>query len=458
MAVEKWIIKAKNTGKNIVFAIGLILVATGCGSMEPAEPAGTSGIRSQQAETSDDSIEQTDISQDSSEGMELTERDYNNAEQSSQNEEDFVNIEQAGRIEAVYLGVNHYGAEETNKENKDNFQYRFEIDGREEVLAIDNGTKDEEGNFDYPIQNVLKEGYSYEIKVENGVVTEAVELLKGDNNAYEPPVTGTPGEHTLKNFLATALEPVGTTLYIYGGGWNWQDNGSSIQATTIGISPDWVRFFIEQDEDFTYRDKDGGFYPYGGFNEYYYAGLDCSGYLGWVVYNTLNDKSGGEGYVGSSTGFAKRLADMGFGDWTQNVVVPDGSSETAVKPGDIVSIKGHVWISLGTCADGSVVILHSTPSDSRTGQSGGGVQIGAIGKTLNCEAYQLADFYMSEYYPEWYRRYAVSLKKPETYFEIKGDTAGRFTWDVMGEESVLTDPEEFQKLSPEEVLSELFAE
>ena len=46
----------------------------------------------------------------------------------------------------------------------------------------------------------------------------------------------------------------------------------------------------------------------------------------------------------------------------------------------------------------------------------------------------------------------------EKYFEIKGDTAGRFTWDVMGEESVLTDPEGFQKLSPEEVLSELFAE
>lgn len=435
MTAEKWITKAKNTGKGISLVIGLVLAVTGCGSTGQTEPAGMGGVRSEQTESSCD-----------------------NAEQSNQNEEDFVNIEQAGRTEAVYLGVNHYGAEEVNKDNKDNFRYRFEIDGKEEILAIDNGTKDEEGNYDYPIQNVLKEGYSFGIKVENDIVTEAVELLKGENNAYEPPVTGTPGEHTLKNFLATALEPVGTTLYIYGGGWNWQDNGSSIQATTIGISPDWVRFFIEQDEDFTYRAKDGGFYPYGGFNEYYYAGLDCSGYLGWVVYNTLNDKSGGEGYVGSSTGFAKRLADMGFGDWTQKVAVPDGSSEIAVKPGDIVSIKGHVWISLGTCADGSVVIVHSTPSDSRTGQPGGGVQIGAIGDTEECEAFRLVDFYMSKYYPEWYRRYAVSLKKPGTYFEIKGDTAGRFTWDVMGEESVLTDPEGFQKLSPEEVLSELFAE
>lgn len=445
MAVKKWITKVKNTGKSMFLAIALMLVATGCGSIGQAEPAGMDSTGIEQAEISCDGIEQ----------VERAEASYSSIEQA---EQDFINMEQAGRKVSVYLGVDHYGEEETNKENRDNFRYRFEMDGREEVLALDNGTKDGQGKFDYPIQNVLKEGYSYEIKVENGVVTEAVELSSWDNNSYEPPVTGTPGKHTLKNFLATALEPVGTTLYIYGGGWNWQDEGSSIQATTIGISPDWIHFFDQQDENFTYRDKDGGYYPYGGFNEYYYAGLDCSGYLGWVVYNTLNDRSGGEGYVGSSTGFAKRLGDKGFGDWTQNVTLPDDSAEAVVKPGDIMSINGHVWISLGTCADGSVVIVHSTPSYSRTGQPGGGVQIGAIGKTEKCEAFQLADFYMSEYYTEWYRRYGVSLKKPETYFKIEGDTAGRFTWNVKGKGSVLTDPEGYQELSPGEVLSELYAE
>ena len=65
---------------------------------------------------------------------------------------------------------------------------------------------------------------------------------------------------------------------------------------------------------------------------------------------------------------------------------------------------------------------------------------------------------MSEYYTEWYRRYGVSLKKPETYFKIEGDTAGRFTWNVKGKGSVLTDPEGYQELSPGEVLSELYAE
>ena len=64
--------------------------------------------------------------------------------------------------------------------------------------------------------------------------------------------------------------------------------GSGLQTRTIGVSPDWVRFFEANGADYTYKEKDGdenqadpenSYYPYGGYNEYYYAGLDCSGYL-----------------------------------------------------------------------------------------------------------------------------------------------------------------------------------
>lgn len=370
---------------------------------------------------------------------------------------------QTMETEARYLGVANYGSEETNKDNRDHFAYRFEIDGKEQMLKIENG----EGETAYVIQNVLKEGCDYDVTIEDGVVTQAVER-PADSAAYEPPVSGVPGERTLKNFLKTAMEPVGTTLYIYGGGWDWQDEGSAIQTRTIGVSPDWVRFFNEQDENFTYRDKDGNeenkdaatsFYPYGGFNEYYYAGLDCSGYLGWTLYNTLNTESGGAGYVGGSTGFAKRLAEeMGLGDWTQDVVKPDGTAETVMKPGDIMSINGHVWISLGTCDDGSVVITHCTASPSRTGQPGGGVQLGAIGAEEGCKAYRLADRYMSTYYPEWYRRYTVCLKDPEVYFTFVGESAGKFTWRADGTGGGLTDPEGIQTCMPGEVLAMLFSE
>lgn len=60
--------------------------------------------------------------------------------------------------EAVYLGVENYGAEEVNKDTKETFSYRFEVNGKEESLKVGNGAMNEEGEYTYPIQNLLKEG------------------------------------------------------------------------------------------------------------------------------------------------------------------------------------------------------------------------------------------------------------------------------------------------------------
>lgn len=363
---------------------------------------------------------------------------------------------------AVYLGVDKYGEEETNKENIDHFQYRFEIDGKETLLSIQKGTEEDNP---YPIQNTLKEGYSYEIVYTDQVVT-AVKELPFEAPVYTPPVSGVAGEKTVGNFLKTAMMPVGTALYVYGGAWDWQDEGSSVQSKTIGLSPDWIKFFNEQDDTYTYRDKDGdeankdpqhSYYPYGQFNEYYYAGIDCSGYVAWTLYNTLNTDSSGTGMVSGATGFAKKMADMGLGSWTQDVKAPDGTEAYQFKPADVMSMNGHVWISLGTCSDNSVVIAHSTPSPSRSGQPGGGVQIGAVGADESCEAYQLADHYMSTYYPEWYDRYPVCLKNPEDYFSFEGEKAGLFRWDPEADDG-FTDPDGYQNMTPEEVLQHLFQE
>ena len=369
----------------------------------------------------------------------------------------FLDKEEAMETEAVYLGVKDYGASETNKDNKDNFLYRFEVNGAEKILKIDNGTEDENGKYDYPIQNQLKEGYRYQITIDDDTVT-AVREIPGEAISYTPPISGIPGTLTLKNFLQTGLGPVGTTLYIYGGGWDWQDEGSSIQTRTLGVSPDWVKFFNENDVDYTYKEKDNdpakadpltSYYPYGGYNEYYYAGLDCSGFVGWTVYNTFETKDGEPGYVGGSTGFAKRLAAKGWGEWAQD--------NTGLKPGDVISIKGHVWISLGTCSDGSIVLLHCTPARSRTNQPGGGVELSAIGTDKDCEAYKLADQYMSKYYPTWYERYPIYLCDPKVYLTFEGENAGRFRWNPDAEAG-LKDPEGIQTMTPAEALKELFSE
>ena len=280
---------------------------------------------------------------------------------------------------------------------------------------------------------------------------------------YMSPIIAIPGEKTLKNFLTTALQPVGTTLYIYGGSWDWQDEGSSLQATTIGIPQSWIDFYQYQNADYTYREKDGNknpsssYYPYGKWNQYCYVGEDCSGYVGWVIYNTLNKENGKDGYVMGATKMAKTFAENGWGTWTQDVKIPTNHDGSDFKVGDIFSMNGHVWISFGTCDDGSIVIAHSTPSNSINGQPGGGIQISAIGPSENCEAYQLAKMYMEKYYPDWCRRYKVVLKKSEDYIKFKKDSAaGKFSWNL--ENGILTDPDDYANKKPAEILKDIFQE
>lgn len=278
---------------------------------------------------------------------------------------------------------------------------------------------------------------------------------------YITPVAYNPGQRTLKNFLASALQPVGTTLYIYGGSWDWQDDESSINSTSIGIADSWVDFFQYQNADYAYKvgkeESSRDYYPFGSWNQYYYAGIDCSGYVGWSVYNTLNETSGKEGYVMSATKMAKTFSEKGWGTYTQDISIPKNDKESDFKPGDIFSMNGHVWICLGTCSDGSIVIMHSTPSESKTGKPGGGAQISALGYNKNCEAYKLANYYMTRYYPRWSERYDAVLKDINSYTKFRvGTKAGKFSWDL--ENGVITDPDNFVNKSPENILKELFGE
>ena len=377
---------------------------------------------------------------------------------------------------AVYLGVERYGA----VENKDAFRYRFFFEGQTVTCAIapDGG--------DYAFQNRLMEGEAFRVQIENGVLTRLLDALtvtlqpadaegrtlwrvtyapggaKVEKGAFvpgsravlgetcacllpsgettAPPVAGEAGERTLRNFLSNALMPVGRTLYVYGGGWNWQDTGASEFCRSASLPDVWQRFFQSQTGRYNYKNPSPSesYYPFGGWNEYYYAGLDCSGYVGWAVYRTLNAADGGEGYVCSASRQAAELAARGLGSVRQ--------STADLCPGDIVSISGHVWICLGRCSDGSVVILHSTPSPSRTGEKGGGVQLGAIGGSTACEAYRLADRYLSRYYPAWYERYAPSLKTPGSYLSANGV----FSWNA------LSDPDGVKNMQAPEVLRLLF--
>lgn len=324
-----------------------------------------------------------------------------------------------------------------------------------------------------------EEEISKEKFVEQAVVSESSETENfteansetsesfGEESVGLGAVQGTPGARTVKNLVQTALSPVGKVLYVYGGGWNLEDTGAAEETMSIGLSQQWSTFFEEKDEAYNYRyvpgtknrreDPESSYYPFDGVNTYHQCGLDCSGYLGWVIYNVMTEPDSDpdtaqKGYVVSATKFAKSLAgDWGFGLFSRE-------KNRVLQPGDIVSIKGHVWMSLGTCQDGSVLIVHSTPSPSKTGELGGGVQLSALDSKgrSDCEAMKLAEEYMSTYCPEWSERYAVQLKNYNSYLSFAGSRdAGVFTWSIQ--KTGLSDPEGYLEMTLEDILKDVFS-
>lgn len=226
---------------------------------------------------------------------------------------------------------------------------------------------------------------------------------------------------TMQNLFQKALEPVGTTMYIWGGGWNDEDNGAGSTSTQIGVNSQWKEFAEMQDENYDFtmyrfqREK----------------GLDCSGYIGWVIYNIFETEDNKSGYVTTSTDMAKNFAERGWGTLIEN---PE-----EFLPGDIVSMEGHVWISLGTCEDGSVLLIHSSPP----GVSVCGTQI--EGKESSV-AIELATEFMTQYYPDWQKKYP---NRTVSNSYLKNVSLMRWNSTTM------SDAKEYQNLSGEEIINQL---
>lgn len=236
---------------------------------------------------------------------------------------------------------------------------------------------------------------------------------------------------SIKNFLKTGLEPMGTTMYTYGGGWNEEDTGAGTEARTIGLSSRWAEFASKQTSGYNYKN-----YDYKTNGDVIHLGLDCSGYVGWVLYNTLETENGKEGYVDYNNKVLEKLQSKGYG--TLNM----SSNVTNYKPGDIMKTPDHVWIVVGPCEDGSVVLMHSSPP---------GVQFSGTptpsGNTSS-QAVTLATYYKKTYYKDWYDRYPSS-SKGMSY--LSG--YDQFRWTVGNS---FSDPEGYQNMTAVQVLKDLF--
>lgn len=281
------------------------------------------------------------------------------------------------------------------------------------------------------ISDNLKRNASYEYKVRAYHKVEEQWIYSEDSKTVVAE-TAQKGMSTIKNFLKTALQPVGSTMYIWGGGWNQEDTGAGDDATCIGVNPQWQAFAQMQNEKYDYTKTK---YQWGN-------GLDCSGYVGWSVYNILNTKPGEKGYVVKAKDMAKSFADRQFGTYIEKKKVKD------YKAGDIMSSActdcGHVWIVLGQCKDGSVVLMHSTPP---------GVQIdGTVTPDgdKNSEAVRLAKQYMETYYPQWQKQYPNRCKDNKFLSHYS-----QMRWDITGKR-VMTDPDRYTEKNAEQILKDLF--
>ena len=251
-----------------------------------------------------------------------------------------------------------------------------------------------------------------------------------NHNSYSYETSFEAGKPTLKNLLSAAILPVGKTMYIWGGGWNEEDDGAGKGATHIGLLPSWQFFQKEQDSNYDFKK----------YRYCIYNGLDCSGFVGWCLYNIFNTEDDQEGYVMSSRIMASEFAKRGYGKYIEKDEIID------YKPGDIMSGPGHVWICIGECSDGSVVFVHSSPP---------GVQINGtttIDGNEDSMAIKLATRYMNKYYPEWSNKYPNFIRD-ESYLK----NFSQMRWDIS-ESGVLGDPDGYLQKDVTEILKDLFSE
>ena len=237
---------------------------------------------------------------------------------------------------------------------------------------------------------------------------------------------------TLTKLLKTAMKPVGQTMYIWGGGWNTSSSGGIIESTTIGVQPRWKAYFKKQNSSYDYRRT----------RWQAHDGLDCSGYVAWVLYNTFNTESGFGSFLMGAQFMAKTYANWGWGSFKSARAFTDW------RAGDIMSLaSGHVYIVIGKCADGSVVLVHSSPK---------GVMInGTVSRSgkVKSKAWKLARKYMMKYFPAWYAKYP-DVSRGSSYL----NSYGRMRWYLGRKKSVMSDPDGLRRKNAAQVLKVIFGE
>ena len=267
-------------------------------------------------------------------------------------------------------------------------------------------------------------GNDYLYKIRGKKVVDGTNIYSKYSETRTVTIAST-GKSTIKTLLQTGLAPMGSTMYVWGGGWNKPDTGSGPTTMRIGLTPGWRTFYNKQTSS----------YNHWNYKFDILKGLDCSGFIGFIAYNAFEYRHGNAGYVDFAEFTGPTYSKKGLGTYDTK------KNYTDLKAGDVLYNRDHVYMIVGQESDGSAVIIHSSPS---------GVKLGGTptrSGNKDSEAVRVATQYMKKYYPDFYNKYG-KIVTPTNYLTAYN----KFKWS----ESVVSDPHGYRQMSGSEVLEHLF--
>ena len=249
-----------------------------------------------------------------------------------------------------------------------------------------------------------------------------------------------PGRRTIKNYLQHALSAMGRVTYMYGGG---QGNGPNYVIGFDKLLPTYKDYHdrnIENKEKFKNN-----------------RGLDCCGYVKWIVYNTFHTEEGKHDTDGGvASGYDNSLANKGYG----KIVYKDKNwSSVDLKPGDIVSSGPHIWTIIGKSENGGYVMIHS----SQTGELvrlGGTSGTGAVNTAkkyndiVNTASTEVMGNTPVDWFPEGKGQGSGKFTRGGDSYSNKSTEIFRWNYDSTG----LEDPDGILNMSAEQILELLIGD
>ena len=333
-------------------------------------------------------------------------------------------------------------------------------------MAMVKPTKKENKTFSK--RTNLKKAFLEEIKDQQEATAHNSEASFHPNDTRLSLVNN--GAPTIKNLMIRALNEVGRVMYIWGGGRNVPSGARLRIIDTVGESPRWLEFASEIDSKMKSGNYDYNFKNFcnvsknskgeeqlGVASSHIGKGLDCSGFMAWLLMNTLSSEDlTHESFVVRAKYMTELFTKRRLGEFTEFGKIDK------VYPGDIISMnqgyddderledESHVYLALGQFNDGSIILIDMSPPTVRIrGTRDRNSSRDSNGK-LTSMAIRTAEEYMRNYFPNTYASFPNCTCSSDDY-----RLDSKMHWDTTSDSRKISDPDRYQSFSPTQILNDL---